>query len=203
MFVPRTAPGEVVEAEVDLSQKPARGHLLRVVVASQARAEVPCGWAERCGGCALMHLTPVAQLEAHRAIVSSALMRALQASSSPGAELPTVAVHAAPTAVGYRTRARFAVVSGRGSPQIGYRRAESRVIESIASCLVLDPRLDAVLLQLKPLFAREQGEGEVSVALGNEGRPVLEVRWNRDLSGHFGEVAARVEQGLVRSSYLD
>ena len=126
VFVPRTAPGEVVEAEVDFSHKPARAHLLRVLVPSPARAEVPCGWAERCGGCALMHLTPGAQLEAHRAIVSSALTRALQAGSSPGAELPPMAVHAAPTAVGYRTRARFAVVSGRGSPQIGYRRAESR-----------------------------------------------------------------------------
>ena len=126
VFVPRTAPGEVVEAEVDFTHKPARAHLLRVLAPSPARAEVACGWAERCGGCALMHLTPGAQLEAHRAIVSSALTRALQAGSSPGAELPPMAVHAAPTTVGYRTRARFAVVSGRGSPQIGYRRAESR-----------------------------------------------------------------------------
>ena len=57
VFVPGTAAGEHVEAEVDRNSRPARGRLLRVIEASPERVEATC-----CGGgCDWMHLSLRAQ----------------------------------------------------------------------------------------------------------------------------------------------
>jgi 23S rRNA (uracil1939-C5)-methyltransferase len=179
VFVARAAPGDVLEAQVDFEQRPARGSVLRLLEPSALRAEVPCPHAERCGGCDLMHLAHEAQLDAHRRIVGDLLERAT------GAPVSAIAVHAAPSATRYRTRARLAVLAGRGRALVGYRRASSRHIEGIAACLVLDARLEAILPLLRETFAEERGEGEVAIALGDAGKPVLEVRWRGELTGNL------------------
>ena len=179
VFVARAAPGDLLEAQVDFEQRPARGALLRVIEPSALRAEVPCPYAERCGGCDLMHLTHDAQLDAHRRIVGDLLERAA------GAAIPTIGVHAAPSATRYRTRARRAVLASRGRAVVGYRRAASRHVEGVAACLVLDARLESVLPLLQEVFASESGEGEVATALGHAEKPVLDVRWRGELAGTF------------------
>jgi 23S rRNA (uracil1939-C5)-methyltransferase len=190
VFVPRAAPGDVLEAQVDFEQRPARGAVIRLLEPSALRAVAPCPHAERCGGCDLMFLTRDAQLDAHRRIVVDLLERAT------GAPLPALAVHTAPSTTRYRTRARLAVLAGRGRAVVGYRRAASRHIEGIATCLILDARLDAALPLLPTMFAEQSGEGEVAVALGNGGRPVLDVRWRGELAGSFfGALERQVESG--------
>jgi 23S rRNA (uracil1939-C5)-methyltransferase len=192
VFVPRAAPGDVLEAHVDFDQRPARGAVLRMLQPSILRAAVPCPHAERCGGCDLMHLTRDAQLDAHRRIVGELLERAT------GAAIAAIPIHAAPSATGYRTRARLSVLAGRGRAVVGYRRAASRHIEGIASCLVLDARLDAALSLLGEMFAQQNGEGEVAIALGAAGSPVLDVRWRGELAGAFyAALEQHVESGAL------
>jgi 23S rRNA (uracil1939-C5)-methyltransferase len=107
-------------------------------------------------------------------------------------------VRAAPSATRYRTRARVAVLAGRGRAVVGYRRAASRHIEQISACIVLDERLEPALPLLQELFAEQTGEGEVAIALGAAGRPVLDVRWRGDLSGAFyGALGRHVESGAL------
>ena len=114
----------------------------------------------------------------------------------PGRRVYRDPVHAAPSSTGYRTRARFAVLANRGRAVVGYRRAASRHIEDIPQCLVLDERLDAALPLLQAMFADERGEGEVAVALGDKGRPVLDVRFPRGARGNFSaRLAHHVESG--------
>jgi 23S rRNA (uracil1939-C5)-methyltransferase len=192
VFVPRAAPGDLLEAQVDFERRPARAEMMRLIEPSKLRAPVDCPIAERCGGCDLMFLTREAQHGVHRQIVAELLSRAL------GAPLPAVGLHVAPSATKYRTRARLAVLAGSGRAVVGYRRAASRHIEGVAQCLVLDASLEAVLPFLQTAFADQRGEGEVAVALGKEGRPVLDVHWHGDLSGTFyAAVESHVESGML------
>jgi 23S rRNA (uracil1939-C5)-methyltransferase len=78
VFVPRTAPDD--EAEIDVEERRkryARGRLVGVVRPGSARVEPQCPHytTDRCGGCQLQHLMPGAQLEVKRAIVGEALRR--------------------------------------------------------------------------------------------------------------------------------
>src|SRR4029079_13155677 len=51
VFVPRGAPGDVLEAQVDFASKPARATAIRLLQPSRLRAHAPCPYVERCGGC--------------------------------------------------------------------------------------------------------------------------------------------------------
>jgi 23S rRNA (uracil1939-C5)-methyltransferase len=192
VFVPRAAPGDVLEAQIDFDQRPARGEMVRLLEPSTWRAPAPCPLVEKCGGCDLMHLTRDAQRDVHRSIVSELIERSTK---TPSAALE---FHAAPSATRYRTRARLAVLAGRGRAVVGYRRAASRHIEQINACLVLDERLEPALPLLQEIFAEQVGDGEVAIALGAAGRPVLDVRWRGDLSGTFyGALGRHVEAGAL------
>lgn len=77
VFIPRTAPGDVVDARLDVRGRFARGSVISLVEESPARVTPPCPHytGDRCGGCQLQHLTYEAQLGAKRAIVRDAMQR--------------------------------------------------------------------------------------------------------------------------------
>src|SRR5437773_8871861 len=77
VFVPRTAPGDVVTAQISGKGHFARGTLRSVVSPSPDRIEPPCPHytRDKCGGCQLQHLAYQAQLEAKRIIIRDALQR--------------------------------------------------------------------------------------------------------------------------------
>ncbi|MBI5202213.1 MAG: class I SAM-dependent RNA methyltransferase, partial [Elusimicrobia bacterium] len=83
VFVPYTAPGDVVDAAVAASKQGwATGTLERVIEPGPGRIDAPCpyhfrpgGEARWCGGCDWQHLGDGAQLEAKRDIVIDALRR--------------------------------------------------------------------------------------------------------------------------------
>ena len=77
VFVPRTAPGDVVTAQISGKGHFARGALRTVITPSPDRIKPPCPHytRDRCGGCQLQHLTYEAQLEAKRRIIRDSLQR--------------------------------------------------------------------------------------------------------------------------------
>src|SRR6185437_6757636 len=77
VFVPRTAPGDVVTAQISGKGHFARGALRSVVTPSPARIEPPCTHytRDKCGGCQLQHVSYEAQLEAKRRIIRDSLQR--------------------------------------------------------------------------------------------------------------------------------
>jgi 23S rRNA (uracil1939-C5)-methyltransferase len=197
VFVPRSAPGDLLEANVDFTCKPARATAIRLLEPSHLRVSPPCPYVERCGGCDFMHLSLAAQQGAHRNIVEAALTRAIRSARSDATlAMPSVITHAAPRDLGYRTRARLSVGATRERASVGYRRAASHRIEEVSSCAILDPVLDACWRPIRNLFAGEHGEGEVSVAIGKQGAPVLDIRWTDELSGSFfGRLSVNVDNG--------
>ena len=57
VFVPRTAPGERIEATVTEERRQwKRARLTKVVESSPDRVDPPCPHYDRCGGCQLQHI---------------------------------------------------------------------------------------------------------------------------------------------------
>ena len=76
-FVPRTAPGDVVQIAYRTHARHARGRVLQILAPSADRVTALCRHydADRCGGCQLQHLSAAAQTEARLGIVQDALLR--------------------------------------------------------------------------------------------------------------------------------
>lgn len=176
VFVPGVAAGDVLSAAVDFSRRPARGRVLRVLAASpdrRAASDLPCRHLAACGACDFMHLTRAAQEEAHRAFVRASLPAPLA-----GAAITTVA---APSATGYRTRARLHVVARGGRVACGMHATGTREPVGVDACVVLSPALDATRALLPSLLAGAIGDGEAHVAMGRaesgQPAPVLTLDW--------------------------
>lgn len=76
VFVPRTGPGELVEAElVETHRQWARARATGVLDPSPDRRDAPCPHYDRCGGCQIQHLGYPAQIQAKSAIIADALQR--------------------------------------------------------------------------------------------------------------------------------
>ena len=71
VFVPRTAPGDVVTAQIASKGQFARGKLADVVSPATVRIEPPCPHytRDKCGGCQLQHMTYDSQLAAKQLII--------------------------------------------------------------------------------------------------------------------------------------
>jgi 23S rRNA (uracil1939-C5)-methyltransferase len=72
VYVPKTAPGDVIEAVI----KGERGTLRKIVTRSPHRAHPVCAYFDKCGGCSLQHVTPDFYREWKIAKVKTALARA-------------------------------------------------------------------------------------------------------------------------------
>jgi 23S rRNA (uracil1939-C5)-methyltransferase len=77
VFVPRTAPGDLVRVRLRRGRHFARGSLERLLRPGLERTEPPCVHytRDRCGGCQLQHISYGGQLTAKRGIISDALRR--------------------------------------------------------------------------------------------------------------------------------
>jgi 23S rRNA (uracil1939-C5)-methyltransferase len=77
VFIPRTAPGDVVTAQISGKGHFARGALRSIVTPSPVRIEPPCPHytRDKCGGCQLQHMTYDSQLVAKQLIIRDSVQR--------------------------------------------------------------------------------------------------------------------------------
>ncbi len=77
VFVPRTAPGDVITAQISGKGHFARGALRSIVTPSPVRIDPPCSHytRDRCGGCQVQHMSYDAQLAAKQLIIRDSLQR--------------------------------------------------------------------------------------------------------------------------------
>jgi 23S rRNA (uracil1939-C5)-methyltransferase len=198
VFIPSTAPGERVEAAIDLGQKPAQGRVLQILERSPDRVEPPCPHVASCGGCDWMHLDVAAQERAHAAGVASSIAHA-----ASGAEVPPVISHAASSAMAYRTRARLFVKVERGRLRIGYRAQGSHEVVAIDACVVLDAALAPLLGDLPVVLAGTTGEGDAQIARGKSGLPVVDIAWRGEIPATtWAALDARVTSGAWAGARL-
>lgn len=145
VLVPRSLPGERLEVEaVRTAKGVVHARPLRVLAAAPERVEPPCPYFGRCGGCHYQHLTPEHQTAAKREILRETLRRIGKIDWK--AEIPVHAAHP----WNYRNQAQFKVArQPDGQITLGFFEAESHRLFPVDVCLILSPRLNAILGELR------------------------------------------------------
>jgi 23S rRNA (uracil1939-C5)-methyltransferase len=147
VFVPRTAPGDLVELEgVRGYKRFARARLARVLEPGPERVEPPCPHYVRdeCGGCQLQHLSLPAQESARSAFIGDALRRLARLDVADPELVPSV------QSFNYRTKLTLAVSADR---TIGLRRYDRPdEIFPLDWCHITRPELMALWRELRGLL---------------------------------------------------
>ncbi len=150
VFVEGALPGEIVEY-ASYRKKPSfeLAHLVQVVRASSQRVTPACPHFGICGGCAMQHMDPAAQVAAKQRVLEDTLWHIGRVRTEE--ILPPI--QGAPW--GYRHRARLGVrkVPKKGGMLIGFHEKRSSYIADMRSCLVLPAHVSSLLLPLRELFA--------------------------------------------------
>ncbi|MFO1427173.1 MAG: hypothetical protein U1F11_09385 [Steroidobacteraceae bacterium] len=142
------------------------GELLEVLESAADRVVPRCAHFGTCGGCALQHLAPAAQLAAKRTELADALERIGRV--QPQSWLAPLEG----PSWGYRRRARLGAkyVSKRGRVLVGFRERAKPYVAALERCEILAPPVDALLAPLSQLLSglavREQLP-QIEVAVGD------------------------------------
>ena len=159
VFVPWTAPGDRVVADVPSGDGPAHASLVAVEAPGPVRETPPCrhfgpgGPDSCCGGCEWLHVAYRAQLATKERGVRETLRRI--ARLEPGAyDLRPIVPSPAP--LRYRGRAKFHL--DRASGRLAFFRRRSHEPVRLAECHLLVPELDALRERVGPAL------GEVGLA---------------------------------------
>lgn len=149
IFVDGALPGETVEY-ASFRRKPnyELAHLVGVLKPSNARVEPRCPHFGICGGCAMQHMEPSAQVAAKQRVLEDGLWHIGRV--RPERILPPI--FGEPW--GYRHRARLAVrkVERKGGVLIGFHEKRSSYIADMQTCAILPPHVSAMLMPLRELI---------------------------------------------------
>ncbi|HEY5019473.1 MAG TPA: hypothetical protein VII17_00505, partial [Steroidobacteraceae bacterium] len=165
-FIAGALPGEVVRFRRSVRHRQHDdGVLLEVLEKSASRVMPPCPHFGLCGGCALQHLAPAAQLAAKEAELHDNLERLARVTARRW--LPALAG----PALGYRRRARLSAkfVTKKGRVLVGFRERKKPYVSAVDTCHILAPAAAALITPLAALLTtlsiRERvPQIEVSVA---------------------------------------
>ncbi|MGE3334196.1 MAG: class I SAM-dependent RNA methyltransferase [Rhodospirillaceae bacterium] len=184
VYVDRTLPGDVVEAQIQKSSGGiVRADVVRIVESSPHRVKAPCPHYDICGGCTLQH----ASEEFYRAWKVETVRTAFSRQNiEPAAWLNPVFLPE-----GKRRRATFAASKKKNNVTLGYFRRRSHSVTDIAACLIADPAimdmrrklvsaLAPILADGKPadIFVQTVGgqfDLAITGAVGAKGRPDLAI----------------------------
>ncbi|VFR25490.1 23S rRNA (Uracil-5-) -methyltransferase RumA [plant metagenome] len=167
IFVEGALPGERVTATT-VRRKPSY-EIARVDAvrrASSQRVEPRCPHFGVCGGCAMQHLEPTAQVAIKQRALEDCFHHV--GNLSPARMLPPL--HG-PT-WGYRFRARLSVrvVPKKGGVLVGFHERKSSYVADMRTCHVLPPKVAALLMPLRALItvmSAPQRMPQIEVAVGD------------------------------------
>ena len=160
VFVPFVAMGELVEVEItEVRKRFARAKLLNVIVPSPERVEPLCRYFGECGGCQYQHLDYSAQLRVKHKQVVDLFQRIGRFDS--GLVAPLIAC---PQSYGYRNRImiRSQWDKFKQGLNIGFMRADSRLVVDVEECKIAEPALNQ---QLKYVRAHPPAHGGIKIVL--------------------------------------
>lgn len=145
VLIARALPGEWLEAEeLRTAKGVVHARPLRILAAARERVEPPCPYFGRCGGCQYQHLGAENQVTAKREILRETLRRIGKINWTS-----EISVHAAHP-WNYRNQAQFKVAHPEdGDVATGFFEAESHKLCPIDACLILSPRLNEILNELR------------------------------------------------------
>ena len=160
VFVPFVAPGETVEVELtEVRKRFARARLLRVVSPSPDRVQPACTYFGECGGCQYQHLDYPVQLRLKHKQVCELFQRL--GGFDPSLVAPVIPC---PQPYGYRNRImiRSQWDKFKQGLNIGFIRADNRLVVDIEECRIAEPVLNE---QIKHVRAHPPPKGGIKVVL--------------------------------------
>jgi 23S rRNA (uracil1939-C5)-methyltransferase len=145
VLVPRVLPGERVEVEpVRIAKGVVHARPLRILEAAPERITPPCRYFGQCGGCHYQHLDVERQVRWKADIVRETLQRIGKIAWDR-----EIRIHQA-NPWNYRNQAQLKVMTAEsGDTALGFFAAESHQLVPIEECLILSPRLNSILGQLR------------------------------------------------------
>lgn len=147
VFVPFVAKGETVEVEMtEVKPRFGRARLARVLKPSAERVEPPCRYFGECGGCQYQHLSYPEQLRVKHKQICDLFQRVGKFGS--GVIDPVIP---SPQPYGYRNRImiRSQWDKYKQGLNIGYIRADNRLVVDIEECKIAEPALSAQIPQVR------------------------------------------------------
>jgi len=145
--------GGVTGERVTFTRRRSRGNfdlgsVSQVLRESSQRVHPRCRYFGICGGCAMQHIEPAAQVAAKQRVLEDNLARLGKV--KPEQLLPPVLG----PSWGYRTRARLSVhyVAKKGGVLVGFHERRSSFVADTLSCEVLPPAVSSLIPALREMF---------------------------------------------------
>ena len=162
--------GGITGERVAFARRRSRGNfdlamVTEVLAESSQRVRPRCAHFGTCGGCAMQHVEPSAQVAAKQRVLEDNLARIGKV--VPASVLPPIQG----PAWGYRHRARLSVhyVAKKGGVLVGFHERKSSFVADIRSCEVLPPAVSRLIVPLRELFttmALRERLPQVELAVG-------------------------------------
>lgn len=193
LFVPFSAPGDVLEVELTAEHAGfAEARIVEVMQPSPSRVLPRCPVFGSCGGCQWQHISYEEQLAAKRAIVIEQLQR-LGGIAAPEVleTLPS------PNPWNYRNRIQLHVdAAGR----VGYYRPRSREVVEFAECAIAEEAVNQELAARREEFAK-RNRGVAIRASGGAGFSQVNSAQNERLASLLCEWLSAVPHASVLELY--
>src|SRR5436190_948308 len=160
VFVPFVMVGDVVEAEVvEVKKRFARAKLLRVIQPASERAEPLCRYFGECGGCQYQHIAYAAQLRLKHKQICDLFQRI--GGIDPSLIAPVIPC---PQPYGYRNRimVRSQWDKLKQALNLGFIRADNRLVVDIEECKIAEPALNE---KLKVVREHPPPKGGIKIVL--------------------------------------
>jgi tRNA/tmRNA/rRNA uracil-C5-methylase (TrmA/RlmC/RlmD family) len=166
IFVPFVAQGEAVEAELtEVKKRFARARLLKILRPSSERVAPACRYFGECGGCQYQHLAYPVQLRIKHKQICDLFQRI---GGFDGTLVDPVTP--CPQPYGYRNRImiRSQWDKFKQGLNIGFIRADNRLVVDIEECKIAEPALNAQIQQVR-LHPPPKGGLKVVLRVAAEG----------------------------------
>ena len=138
VFVPFSAPGDVVETEISEAKKKfARGRLIRVEKPSPWRVPARCSYFGKCGGCNYQHIIYPEQLKIKTKQVEE-VFRRIGKMETP----PVQRIIASPEIYAYRGKAQFHAVQTPRGLKIGFMDTSGGKVVDIKRCEIMEESIN-------------------------------------------------------------
>lgn len=192
LFVPGALPGERVRAQRFGKD---RARAVEILTKSPDRVEPPCPHFHSCGGCAVQHLAEAPYVAWKQGLLVAALSaRGLDIKPAPMLRI----------AGGTRRRAELSALRTQGGVTLGFHTEGSGELVDIQSCLVLLPKIVALLPALRAFladFLRPAETFDIHVTAADNGIDLLLTGRSPDARKRASLADFAAANGIVRIAW--
>lgn len=165
----------------------------QIIKASNQRVTPKCPHYGRCGGCALQHMEPSAQVAAKQRMLESTIWHM----SHVRADNILPPLYGPFWGYRHKARLRARYVPQKGRVLVGFNEKSTRYVADMNSCEVLPPHVSALIVPLQEMLVKlsiRDAIPQIELAVGEANVTVLVVRIMEPLTEADTAIMAQFEQ---------